>query len=390
MGIGIRLEGLVSVARRAITRDAPDAPAPRTVPPAPAPRHGSADTLERLARDGTQQRVMAQAGAPVAGPPAPRRLNGDELAQRYAPVLVLPPGPYNLPADPQAFIEHSQLRDNGRLWGHGVRGDNTNADPHDDFGAADVAAAGSRQNLDLDDTQRGRLGDPDAPIFYEVDDPQNPTRVTYWFFYAYNDGPKSQDHEGDFERITIELDPVTQQPTQANYSAHNNSHTQPTAWRDVPLDAATGRPLVHVAGGSHASYASPGSHPTELPPLKDHTATDINGDGRIDAGDGAVRIDTADQLRNVKQQPWYPGTGSGLHWGQDGYFEFTSGPQGPSAEKGHFDLPPPRPDAGPPTGTTSTTAPGTTSVPVPVPAGQPPAPQPQQPPTGTTTTTLPP
>lgn len=345
MHIGVRLEGVVSAARRALDGDVHDAHTPRTAPPAappaPPPRHGSADTLERLAQDGTQRRVMAQACAPVYGPPAPRRLNGDEVAQRYAPVLILPQGPYNLPADPQAFIEHSQLRDNGRWRGHDVRADNTNADRRDDFGAADVATAGSRQNLDLEDAQRGKLGNPDAPIFYEVDDARNPTKVTYWFFYAYNDGPSAQNHEGDFERITIELDPVTQKPTQANYSAHNNSHTKPTAWQDVPLDAATGRPLVYVAGGSHASYAVPGSHPTEVEVLKDHTATDTNRDGRIDAADGAVRIDTADQLRNVKQQAWYPAEGSGLHWGQDGYVDDTSGPYGPSKDKSHLDLPPP-------------------------------------------------
>lgn len=351
MGIGIRLEGIASAARRALAGDVHDSHTPRApAPPPPPPRHGSADTLERLARDGTQQRVLAKAGAPVYGPPAPRRQSGDELAQRYAPVLILPPGQYNLPADPQAFIDHSRLREDRNWRRDRELGNNTNRSTRDDFDAADVAAGRPGQFLDLDNDQRGQLGDANAPIFYEVDNAQNPTKITYWVFYAYNDGPSGQNHEGDFERVTIELDPATQQPTQANYSAHNNSHTQPTAWADVPLDAATGRPLVYVAGGSHASYAVPGRHPTEahsiLPGLPtmvlgDKTAGDSNRDGRIDEADGAVRIDTADQLLDVKAQPWYPTTGPGLQWGEIGHVSDTSGPTSPSEKKSHLDLPAP-------------------------------------------------
>ncbi|EHR68958.1 hypothetical protein BurJ1DRAFT_0059 [Burkholderiales bacterium JOSHI_001] len=342
MNIGAAVQSLAQHAVQALHPQPHDArpPAPPAAPPA---RSGSADTLERMAGDGTQQQVLARSGGPAAaaGPAAPARLSGDDLARKYAPVLILPPGQYNLPADPQAFIEHARLRQDVN-WGRDrTLGDNTNRKTGDNFGAADVAAAGPGQYLDLDNAQRGQLGRADAPIFYEVDNPQNPTKVTYWFFYAYNDGPTKQNHEGDFERITIEFDPVTQQPTQANYSAHNNSHTQPAAYADVQKDPATGRPLVYVAGGSHASYVVPGEHATEAPFFKDHTPTDTNRDGRINGSDGAVRIDTAGQLRDVTQQAWYPSAGEGLQWGEIGQFEATSGPRGPSRQKSHFDLPPP-------------------------------------------------
>ncbi|WP_225770533.1 hypothetical protein [Inquilinus sp. Marseille-Q2685] len=254
------------------------------------------------------------------------------LAGQHAPVLVLPQGEYNLPADPQAFIANSRWRQDRAFWPDREHGNNTNGDRDDDFTASDVAGAGSDDFLDLDNDARGRLGSADAPVFYQYDDTDGLPRLTYHVFYAYNDGPSVQNHEGDWERITIELNPVTLEPMAARYSAHG--HSSVTAFHDLPKDARTGRPLVYVAGGSHANYASPGGHPTAVPFFHDHTATDRNGDGTIDAADGALRFDTGRTLRDVRAQDWYPSDGKGLRWGEIGELDATSGPHGPSPEKG--------------------------------------------------------
>ena len=203
---------------------------------------------------------------------------GRRLAEEYAPILVLSQEQYNLPADPEEY---------------------------------------------------------DAPVFYEFDDSCEPPRLTYHIFYAYNDGPLPQNHEGDWERITLELDPDTLQPVQARYSAHKGNAA--IAWEDLPKDPDSGRPLFYVAGGSHANYATPGEHATEVTILTDHAATDDNGDGVIDRHDGALRFDTGANLHDVTEQAWYPQVGAGLRWGEIGEFSFTSGPHGPSAEKGHLE-----------------------------------------------------
>lgn len=123
-------------------------------------------------------------------------------------------------------------------------------------------------------------------------------------------------------------------PVTARYSAHE--HNSEAGYNDIGKDPATGRPLVYVAGGSHANYLTPGQHPTEVPVFKDNTATDKNGDGRIDAKDGAVVFDTGRHLNDVGDQAWYPQNGKGVKWGEIGTNKHTSGPHGPSAKKGHL------------------------------------------------------
>ncbi len=108
-------------------------------------------------------------------------------------------------------------------------GDNTNGDKSDDFNANRVGnSKNEREFLDLNNDMRGRLGSKDAPIFYEFKEGKNgkPPTLTYHVFYPYNDAPKSGpirvapginprvdlNHEGDWERVTYELDPKTLKP----------------------------------------------------------------------------------------------------------------------------------------------------------------------------------
>ncbi len=74
--------------------------------------------------------------------------------------------------------------------------------------------------------------------------------VQYWFFYAYNDNFGSFNHEGDWESITLRLDPRGNVEG-AYVCAHGNCPLRTDiAWH------ATSHPIIWVADGSHASYTS--------------------------------------------------------------------------------------------------------------------------------------
>lgn len=309
--------------------------------------------------------------------PSPERIR--QIAQENAPLLVLPQSNSgfaqifegiglpnasqgNLPADPNEFIAHSRFREDVPV-GVDVKfgfppisvsgkdnqfGDNTNDDTSDDFTAAEVGAVTDESYfLDLDNNSRETLGDENAPVSYQFQPAQydangtltEPPRLTYHLFYAYNDAPKVNvpvpglgvvpvdlNHEGDWERVTYELDPKNFQPTNAVLSAHEGGST--IAFDDLQKDEKTNRPLVFVANGSHANYATPGNHPIEV------AGVPVTYDQTSDLNDAAI-FDTGRNLNDVTEQAWYPSAGSkGLHWGEIGETSHSGGPQGPSFDKG--------------------------------------------------------
>ncbi len=86
--------------------------------------------------------------------------------------------------------------------------------------------------------------------------------IQYWFFYAFNDFRTAvrgtNNHEGDWERISIYLAQEDGQwrPRYAAYSAHHSQQTR--AWQDIVCaDEAREHPVVYVARGSHACYFEP-------------------------------------------------------------------------------------------------------------------------------------
>lgn len=285
----------------------------------------------------------------------------EKIAEKYAPILVLPKGQYNLPADSQKFIENSRLREDvpAKLFpfprpGKDKQiGDNTNSDKSDNFNATRVGnSKNEREFLDLNNDMRGRLGSTDAPIFYEFKEGKNgkPPTLTYHVFYPYNDAPKSGpirvapginprvdlNHEGDWERVTYELDSKTLKPKDVLLSAHNGGTR--VSYKDLQKDSETGRRFVYAAGGSHANYAKPGTYALTFG-AKDQTITDRNRDGKINSKDGAVFFDTGRNLKKVTSQPWYPKNNTkGLHWGEIGETKHSSGPQGPSRHKGAVEV----------------------------------------------------
>lgn len=296
--------------------------------------------------------VLAQ---PQAAPPPPSvDLDGDGVLDPYeqrqaaialAPVLYFAPGEQYFPVDPTTFIEQSSLRRERDGWFDEELHEQGEvpADELREIGAEN-ADADSQVFLDHDDGRRA--GDiDDAPLLYEYD-PQTNT-ITYFVFYAYNDGPPGlgdvQNHEGDWERITIQLDDQFR-PVEVRYSAHSGLDTS-RAWpgADNPSGQPTapledGGPVVYVGQGSHANFPQTGQWETQVDGVYDVAAYDPEGSVRLDLG--------TREARDVTAEPWY---GSHVMWGERGSAqEFgigeTSGPTGPLPDGDDVDL---VPDKGP-------------------------------------------
>lgn len=95
--------------------------------------------------------------------------------------------------------------------------------------------------------------------------------LQYWFFHYYNDKAFLGIglHEGDWEMIQLRLgDDLA--PTDATYAQHKAGER--SAYGRLEMAASPDGPVcvVYSGLGSHASYFTPGSHPTELPVVIDH------------------------------------------------------------------------------------------------------------------------
>jgi hypothetical protein len=260
------------------------------------------------------------------------------LAERYAPILYFHPDEANFLQDPNTFLEQSSLREerdfrgDEEIHGRGEVPPESLADIGPENGDADAP-----RFLDHDDESLGegiRAGDlANSRNLYHYD--AESRSITYYLFYAYNDGPPGgvgevQNHEGDWERVTVQLDENFQME-EVRYSAHEGDNSVRRGG-DIPTE--DGRPVVYVGKGSHASYPEPGTWSTELPGVHDY------------ASDDGLRFDlSAQPAVDVTTQPWY---GSHVQWGERGTSSeipdglpwvgalngVTSGPTGPSPEKG--------------------------------------------------------
>lgn len=140
-----------------------------------------------------------------------------------------------------------------------------------------------------------------APVFYEYFQGRY---VTYWFFYAYNEyrlplpnvDAALQTHEGDWERVSIQLD-ADDNPLNVFYYHHADGML--AQWETIDKHDGT-HPIVFSAKGSHGSYPAADLYPTEVPGLMDVAAR-------------GPMWTTWDDLADVKAQPWY---GFGGAWGE--------------------------------------------------------------------------
>jgi hypothetical protein len=290
-----------------------------------------------------------------------RALTLEEALARYAPLVYLAKGESYGPANASTFIRNSELkwsRDQGKdhkkadrgevdetKLGHGGYSDQVTYPggviPHgkhihsnQDVRPNDGRGDGGNEGFFLDLSKRKTLSEgTSAPVYYEA---LAGHYITYWFFYAYNEGPFNgvagvardiDNHEGDWERISVHLDSSNRATGVAYYQHEGNKLL---SWDKVPKQGT--HPIVYSAKGSHASYESTGTKKIE---------TNILGHGTHTADDQASQSTQAWQtwkhLTDVKRQKWY---GYGGAWGQVGnpvvdkvVHDETTGPQGPSHKK---------------------------------------------------------
>jgi Vacuolar protein sorting-associated protein 62 len=108
----------------------------------------------------------------------------------------------------------------------------------------------------------------------------------WWLAYARNDQDRgilrTGRHAGDWELIQVRLD--RGRPVEAVYAQHSGAERCP--WSAV--ETRGGRPVVYVAGGSHAAYFRPGVRDRTWPDPNDET------DGRgLRVRPRVVRVDAS-------------------------------------------------------------------------------------------------
>jgi hypothetical protein len=160
--------------------------------------------------------------------------------------------------------------------------------------------------LDLDNNRRG-VGGTTAPAYFEYEPKQF---ITFWMFYPYNNGPLVQNHEGDWERVSIRLD-TNNRPAKIAYFGHGGHCVK--LWSDAPK--YNGHPIVFSARGTHASYPRVGEFPTKFT-FSDHTSK-------------GPAWQTWAAVYDARTRPWYRYGGA---WGEVGESTHTTGPSGPGAK----------------------------------------------------------
>lgn len=168
---------------------------------------------------------------------------------------------------------------------------------------------------------------PDATKTYYEYDPESNT-ITYYYFYPNNDGPAGgtgdlQNHEGDWEKVTIKLDDQYR-PNTVSYSAHGGGSEIP--WSQAIKE--DGRPVVFVARGSHANYFVPGDDY--------HTVGNVADDQTVGSTAEGLRWDTRQtSLVRVREDDPLWWQHDNVFWGERRIHKDLSGPKSP------FGIPPP-------------------------------------------------
>lgn len=185
-----------------------------------------------------------------------------------------------------------------------------------------------------------------VPAYYEQhEEGENRLRITYWLFYAYSrsPGPKAVvkrlgSHEGDWERLSVLLEPVGDRYSPMSVRYHFHSESRDVPWQAIRAvgdgktkvgkknELAPTHPVAYVGRTSHATYPRAG----------DYEQTRVVGGHRVSAVDRAIACPNCPQWRtwealcDAQRQPWY---GFGGAWGVVRSSSERSGPLGPTPRK---------------------------------------------------------
>ncbi|TQS46272.1 hypothetical protein [Cryptosporangium phraense] len=116
---------------------------------------------------------------------------------------------------------------------------------------------------------------PDQPTYYGRVLRDDPWIVCqYWFFYSFNNWRSAfggvNEHEADWEQVTIYLDATDESPRWVVYAAHDETGDDlRRRWDDPDLTVIDGRhPVVFVGAGSHSGAYLPGDYLITVRPPK--------------------------------------------------------------------------------------------------------------------------
>jgi hypothetical protein len=160
--------------------------------------------------------------------------------------------------------------------------------------------------------------------------------IQYWFFYPYNDFVAKANHEGDWEHITVTLNP-DQTFESAWYAQHESGkryftkddmrRLQSDPWCRF-VDGT--HPVVYSADGSHASYPDAKKGQVCTFSLSGASVT-LPADNTYDGGPiwktwkKLVNVGEKDAPLNGQEFILFGGL-----WGEIGMTKWTSGPHGPA------------------------------------------------------------
>lgn len=283
-----------------------------------------------------------------------------QLALRHAPVVYLHPSEWNYPTNVDWFLDRARMR-----FHHTCTGGALCCGDHQllDYGQPDqqnlIAQAHGKRDWSLfqgchhQNTQYSdRDYDEDHCFFLQLRDGDHSgslypfdwkvyvhaypntlggVNLQYWFFYAYNDGWVTVNHEGDWENIVVELD-ANDNVVDVLFAQHNSAYDAVSP-ANVTWFQGT-HPVITSSLGSHASYESfdscdnwqehgcswgfqerrwftwSGGRPAGEPGYQ--------GGGLVMVGEKSYPLNGQTFLR-------YSG-----RWGEIGEFDGTSGPRGPA------------------------------------------------------------
>jgi hypothetical protein len=116
------------------------------------------------------------------------------------------------------------------------------------------------------------FAEPDTCTYYgRVVRTESYVALQYWFFYSMNDWRSTfggiNDHEADWETLTVYLDPDLLRPRWIAFSAHDYvGDDLRRRWDDPDLSWSAGHPVIFAGAGSHSGAAQPGDYLVRVRP----------------------------------------------------------------------------------------------------------------------------
>jgi hypothetical protein len=278
--------------------------------------------------------VVAAASASRAAPPQAPPLA--TLLARHVPVLVLHPAERFRPVPVEGFLADADLQRRGASGWERIDGP--------------LPAGGAELRLDQR-LCRAIDGVAAAPCYASAEAAHGAGSVAYgaafrtprgivlqyWIWYPFNDysstlppGDVWQVHEGDWESVSVILDPRAQ-PFAVALSAHCKGSQR--RWQRVAKRGA--RPLVYVALGSHANYFGPGTHRHDAACWPPETRDIVRALNLVDRTGAGPTIRPRLVRVTATSPSWMAFAGA---WGETGYLHFPNndpvaygaGPRGPA------------------------------------------------------------